>query len=39
MAARWGLTESSYFGRVFKSAFGVSPREFRRWPLSGAAGE
>ncbi|MFE9444381.1 helix-turn-helix domain-containing protein [Streptomyces sp. NPDC006602] len=39
VAARWGLTESSYFGRVFKAAFGVSPREFRRWSLPGAVGE
>ncbi|MGP4047737.1 helix-turn-helix domain-containing protein [Streptomyces sp. 2A115] len=39
VAARWGITDPSYFGGVFKAAFGVSPREFRRWSLPGAARE
>lgn len=29
IAARWGLIDSSYFARLFKSAYGASPREFR----------
>ncbi|OFB35813.1 transcriptional regulator [Mycolicibacterium sp. (ex Dasyatis americana)] len=29
IAARWGLIDSSYFSRLFKSAYGESPREFR----------
>jgi AraC-like DNA-binding protein len=29
IAARWGLIDSSYFSRLFKSAYGAAPREFR----------
>lgn len=29
IAARWGMTDSSYFSRMFKAAFDVSPREYR----------
>lgn len=29
IAARWGLVDSSYFSRIFKATFGVSPREYR----------
>ena len=29
IAARWGLVDSSYFSRMFKAAYGVSPREYR----------
>lgn len=30
IAFSWGFTDQSYFGRKFKSAFGVSPMEYRR---------
>jgi AraC-like DNA-binding protein len=30
IAARWGLNDPSNFSRLFKSAFGASPREFRK---------
>lgn len=29
IAFRWGFSDSSHFSRVFKSAFGRSPRDFR----------
>jgi AraC-like DNA-binding protein len=29
IAARWGLVDAAHFSRAFKSAFGVSPSEFR----------
>ena len=29
IAARWGLIDSSYFSRLFKTAYGAAPREFR----------
>jgi len=29
IAARWGLLDSSHFSRLFRSAYGMSPREFR----------
>lgn len=29
IAARWGLVDSSYFSRMFKAAFGISPRDYR----------
>lgn len=29
IGARWGLVDASYFSRLFKSAYGVSPREYR----------
>jgi NAD(P)-dependent dehydrogenase (short-subunit alcohol dehydrogenase family) len=29
IAARWGFADASHFSRSFKTAFGVSPREFR----------
>jgi AraC-like DNA-binding protein len=29
IGARWGLTEAAHFNRLFKSAFGMPPAEFR----------
>ncbi|GAA4539294.1 helix-turn-helix domain-containing protein [Pseudonocardia xishanensis] len=29
IAARWGFADASHFSRTFKTAFGVSPRDFR----------
>lgn len=29
IAARWGFADASHFSRAFKTAFGVSPRDFR----------
>jgi AraC-like DNA-binding protein len=29
VAARWGLHDPSYFGKLFKAEYGVSPQEFR----------
>lgn len=30
LARRWGFADASTFGRIFRSAYGVSPREYRR---------
>lgn len=30
VAARWGFPDSAHFSRAFRSAYGVSPREYRR---------
>ncbi|WP_328876245.1 helix-turn-helix transcriptional regulator [Streptomyces sp. NBC_00287] len=30
IAHRWGFTSASHFSRVFKEAYGVSPREWRK---------
>lgn len=30
IAYGWGFSNMTYFGRMFKNAFGLSPREFRR---------
>jgi hypothetical protein len=27
---RWGLTNAAYFSRAFRSAYGVSPLDYRR---------
>lgn len=35
VGARWGFTDASHFGRVFRDAFGTTPRE---WRLAGSAG-
>jgi AraC-like DNA-binding protein len=29
IAARWGLADSSHFSRLFRTTYGMSPREFR----------
>jgi AraC-like DNA-binding protein len=29
IAARWGLADAAYFSRIFKAAYGCSPRELR----------
>jgi AraC-like DNA-binding protein len=36
IAARWGLTSPSHFSRLFRAAYGSSPREFRRQALQPA---
>ncbi|NMO55869.1 helix-turn-helix domain-containing protein [Actinoplanes sp. TBRC 11911] len=38
VAARWGLVNASHFARLFKSAYGRSPREYRAQTLSGSSG-
>lgn len=35
IAARWGFLDSSYFSRVFKSTYGLTPRDFRLSPTRG----
>ncbi len=30
IANRWGFSDAAHFARAFKSAFGISPREYRR---------
>ena len=37
IARRHGFTDASSFGRVFKSAYGISPREWREMSQTGAA--
>ncbi|MCV7030379.1 helix-turn-helix transcriptional regulator [Mycobacterium sherrisii] len=29
IATRWGLVDQAHFSRLFKSAYGVSPRDYR----------
>jgi AraC-like DNA-binding protein len=36
IASRWGLPSAPHFSRLFRDAYGCSPREFRR---AGVAGE
>jgi AraC-like DNA-binding protein len=36
VAARWGLLDCRHFSRVFKAAYGETPREFRRRALTDA---
>jgi AraC-like DNA-binding protein len=33
VAARWGFTDAAHFSRLFRSAFGQSPREYRHGAL------
>ncbi|NUU19176.1 helix-turn-helix domain-containing protein [Cellulomonas humilata] len=35
VGARWGFADASHFGRLFRDAFGTTPRE---WRLAGPAG-
>jgi AraC-like DNA-binding protein len=46
IGARWGFTDAAHFSRVFRAAYGSSPRAYRgrtscpgREPVTGAAGE
>jgi AraC-like DNA-binding protein len=36
IAERWGYTQQSVFSRSFRSAYGVSPRDYRRAALARA---
>ncbi|MFC4948405.1 helix-turn-helix domain-containing protein [Pseudonocardia sp. GCM10023141] len=36
IAARWGFADASHFSRSFKTAFGISPRDFRASAAAGA---
>lgn len=36
IGARWGLSDPAHFSRVFRSAVGSPPAEYRRFVLSGA---
>ncbi|EKX60363.1 helix-turn-helix domain-containing protein [Streptomyces ipomoeae] len=36
IAARWGLLDCRHFSRVFRTAYGETPRDFRRRALAGA---
>ncbi len=38
IAARWGLTNAPHFSRMFRDAYGCSPREFRASRGAAAAG-
>jgi len=29
IAARWGFVDAAHFSRAFKTAFGISPSEYR----------
>lgn len=36
VAARWGITDAAHFSRLFKSAYGQSPRQYRQVALASA---
>lgn len=36
VAARWGITDSAKFSRIFRAAYGLSPREYRVCPAADA---
>ncbi len=38
IASRWGFTSSAHFSRLFRSRYGVSPRQFRRFAEAGGPG-
>jgi AraC-like DNA-binding protein len=35
VAARWGLVDASHFSRLFRAAFGISPRAYRETQCTG----
>jgi AraC-like DNA-binding protein len=37
IAAQWGLLDSSYFSKLFKTTYGISPREYRAQASHAAA--
>jgi AraC-like DNA-binding protein len=37
IASRWGLTNAAHFSRIFRDAYGCSPREFRNTALVSSA--
>ena len=37
VGARWGLSDSAHFSRLFRAAFGVPPRDYRRMSLNPVA--
>ncbi|GAA0979820.1 helix-turn-helix domain-containing protein [Acrocarpospora macrocephala] len=39
IAVRWGYTDASHFSRIFKAAFGLSPREYRHGQALCARGQ
>jgi AraC-like DNA-binding protein len=39
VAQRWGFVNPTHFSRVFRAAYGLSPREWRGMRLSGGAAE
>ncbi|GAA4839060.1 helix-turn-helix domain-containing protein [Kitasatospora terrestris] len=39
VAARWGFVSASHFSRAFRSAYGVSPREWRAGAVTGLAAD
>jgi AraC-like DNA-binding protein len=39
IGARWGLPDASHFSRLFRAAFGVSPRDYRLCADAAAAGD
>ncbi|CAN5584883.1 helix-turn-helix domain-containing protein [soil metagenome] len=39
VARRWGFSDASSFARIFRSAYGVSPRQWRETPHLGREGQ
>lgn len=37
VAARWGLTESAHFSRLFRATYGMAPTDYRRTYLARGA--
>jgi AraC-like DNA-binding protein len=38
IGARWGFSNASHFGHVFRAAYGMPPQAYRDWALTGGAG-